>query len=107
MWSAAEIISNLKARRSGTDFSLSHLTKSGMRALSASPTFKPPKFSAPTYSSGSLRADVLVIMARRFPIARLFGVRFRECDLVKRVVHPSYRARRRRRRDEREYTDCP
>jgi hypothetical protein len=22
-------------------------------------------------------------------------------------VHPSYRARRRRRRDEREYTDCP
>src|SRR5262245_65902610 len=52
-----------------------------MRSVSASPTFKPPKFSAPTYSSGSLRAYVLVIMARRFPIARLFGVRVREFDL--------------------------
>src|SRR5262245_208473 len=60
-----------------------------MRSTSASPTFKPPmfsrntpqKFSAPAYSSGGFRADVLVIMARRFPIARLFGVRFREFDL--------------------------
>src|SRR5262249_30172467 len=77
------MIANLKALRSGTD-----LTESGMR-LRAHPRRLNLRCSNAVVAIASrlmgksrgLRADVLVIMARRFPIARLFGGRFREFDL--------------------------